>query len=627
MASSINHRKSLINGLKRSQDLNQFCDVTLVTTHPKTDSMECHKNVLAACSSYFREEFKTTDVMVLDETPYSINILREAVDFIYTGLCRMTNNNAYQMLKLSDKWDLMHLFSMSIDFISTHLTTDNVVMYANVGGQYRAQQLIESTSEYIRRHFNEMWCKLQDLDEDVFISILHKDEIQVESEDLIFLSVVDWLEGQPHGTDIKSLLEVIRFDQMSAEFLQNHVQGHPRIRSQPLSHYRFITLALDLQNNGVRYDLQRCKRYWKHSNNPMKIRFDIEEELKSDVVHILPSSETDDYTMQLVPTPRDTVNASIRQSYHTSRCDEILSEICRTGLNTFGKSRNNNDTNKDIQLINQGTRLLCWDQEQKMFGYNDKKYVWDYLMKIPDWCDATSAMCSYVTGPIFVGAYHKQKGQNVSLLDLTIRDEIPLPDLPNAVAVAGVTCTGSHLYVFGGVMFKNNTWSSTRKMYCYPISSDEDWHALNDLPIEVMHAVTTSNQNYIFVLGGNPSNRARSTIQIYNITTSTWTVGHDIPEPCMRMRCGAITDGDDLIVFTQKSRMGYDVEKDQWCSSMHGLPCEEINVFMCAGSLLACVQTDANTRLIYQYDAFQKKWTNQYIDASIAWRPSTMFPI
>ena len=222
--------KSFINNLWQHQQKNEFCDFTLITNG---SPIECHKVVLSAASPYFKklllddQNYKLLNIM--DLSPTSVNVLNTAVAFMYNIDYNIEDDNVIKLLKLSVKWQLDSLSKECSQYMSNNITIENAVMFYSF--IVNNAEFCDPTKfrKFISEHFRELYEHgyLKELSLNNFYTLLADDNINVQTEDVVFRAAMEIINKHTSGADIDRCVRLIKFHQMSANFLLDVVQPHP----------------------------------------------------------------------------------------------------------------------------------------------------------------------------------------------------------------------------------------------------------------------------------------------------------------------------------------------------------------------------------------------------------------
>ena len=120
-------------------------------------TFDCHKVILSARSPVFNRmllsEMKEKASGVVDLTDTTPEVVRELLEFIYTGNCCIDGNADPEivcgLLEAADKYELEHLKEMCQYTLSSAVTADNCLQYLALGDMYGTQMLKKRALEMI----------------------------------------------------------------------------------------------------------------------------------------------------------------------------------------------------------------------------------------------------------------------------------------------------------------------------------------------------------------------------------------------------------------------------------------------------------------------------------------------
>ena len=120
-------------------------------------TFDCHKMILSARSPVFNRmllsEMKEKASGVVDLTDTTPEVVRELLEFIYTGNCCIDGNADPEivcgLLEAADKYELEHLKEMCQYTLSSAVTADNCLQYLALGDKYGTQMLKKRALEMI----------------------------------------------------------------------------------------------------------------------------------------------------------------------------------------------------------------------------------------------------------------------------------------------------------------------------------------------------------------------------------------------------------------------------------------------------------------------------------------------
>ncbi|XP_072028079.1 uncharacterized protein [Amphiura filiformis] len=216
----------------------QLCDVTL-----KADGQEfpAHRNILAACSPYFRalftngmNETKEATVQIPEVDPQLFSLL---LDYAYTREVKVTSENVEKILPLADQFNVPGLVDMCCQFLTEHLTSDNSIGIWRFARSYFCFRLQESAFRFVLIHFESITSG-NDLDEflsltiDELIEIISEDGLNVKMEEFVFEAVTRWIKHKEKDRKqyIYRILLSIRLGMTNTDFFMNNIKSHEYVK-------------------------------------------------------------------------------------------------------------------------------------------------------------------------------------------------------------------------------------------------------------------------------------------------------------------------------------------------------------------------------------------------------------
>ena len=248
------------NKIRRLQQMNILCDFILITN---TTSIECHKLVLACSSTYFLKLFSNPEhnINTIDVSHVSSYTLKSVVDFMYENEYVIDDENVFELLKLSENWNLDNLSVLCEKYANNiTITIDNTCRLYNSALDNVGQQKLQHMNEFIRGNFTKLHelKHLNELSLKNFTNLIEHDEINVKTEDVIFHSavqIIDQCTSQTSVEDINRCLKLIRFRHISTDHLAEFIHSHPLMKELP--RVRFVVDALKYHSS------KSIPRYWQ----------------------------------------------------------------------------------------------------------------------------------------------------------------------------------------------------------------------------------------------------------------------------------------------------------------------------------------------------------------------------
>ena len=239
-ASNTSQLEAFVHTLWRHQQKNEFCDFTLAVS--KT-SIECHKVVLSSASPYFNQLFLSNterSFNIIDVSHVvSLQVLKVAVAFMYNSEYSLEDDYIIDLLKLSEKWELDVLTKQCVEYMNDNINVNNACMFYSFALKNNGYNDVQKLNSFIREHFTDLHelNQFYELSTTHYCSIIEHDDINVDNEDILYRGALETITNKTSLNSIKNCLALIRFHQMTANFLLDGVQPHPMMDKQLLDNY------------------------------------------------------------------------------------------------------------------------------------------------------------------------------------------------------------------------------------------------------------------------------------------------------------------------------------------------------------------------------------------------------
>ena len=242
-----------------------FCDVTLTTNQPvdNPQSVECHKLILLSSSPYFNSLLNPKDgqVNIIDVSPASINVIKEIVAFLYSGQCLLHNSTVAETLETSMKWKLPLFTAECFKYMMRFKNIEYACLFYELSLKYKNIDAIYDLSKYIREHFRQLYeeKQLTRLSLKAFCEIISSDEVNVDTEDIVFTCAMRLIEGGGSEEDVGRCLQLIRYEHLTSELLFDIPFDQPIMKDEPQKSY--LRAAHQYQCRKT-FHPQKIARFW-----------------------------------------------------------------------------------------------------------------------------------------------------------------------------------------------------------------------------------------------------------------------------------------------------------------------------------------------------------------------------
>ncbi|XP_071943801.1 kelch-like protein 10 [Antedon mediterranea] len=231
---------NVFNDLRRNR---QLCDVVL-----DVDGREfhAHKNILSACSPYFRALFTNgmteSDMSRINIPNVSYKIMNYLIEFAYTREITLTVENVEGIFAAGDQFLIHGIVQRCKDFLLSHIGPENCFGIRNFARAYFCRELEEIAMHYILVHFEEI-VTADDADEFLnlsladLIDLICRDNLNVKMEEYVFEAVLRWIkyEEVERRQNMPEILMHIRLGMTNTDYFMNNVKANEYVRENDLT--------------------------------------------------------------------------------------------------------------------------------------------------------------------------------------------------------------------------------------------------------------------------------------------------------------------------------------------------------------------------------------------------------
>ncbi|CAG5135227.1 unnamed protein product [Candidula unifasciata] len=194
--SSPGYPRRLLENMTRLWKENAFCDVTLLIGRRR---FQAHKNVLAACSPFFKamffsgmEEQSRSEIELHDISSDVFNII---ISFMYTGLVRVDINTCQDLLSVADMLGVDDIVEICSEFLLEHMSPQNCVGIYVFADAHNLVSVKQQAELYLEKNFLQA-CKEEEflqLDIDTLLPILASERLHIERESQVLEAGIEWI--------------------------------------------------------------------------------------------------------------------------------------------------------------------------------------------------------------------------------------------------------------------------------------------------------------------------------------------------------------------------------------------------------------------------------------------------
>eukprot|EP00960_Hanusia_phi_P076885 768626-Hanusia_phi.AAC.3 len=231
--SSEGHVQYLAKGLRELQEAAKFTDITVKGQGEA--KIAAHKAILAAASPELRKiiEDLPAGAKELDLQSMDGDSLTIVFDYIYARKIKVSEEKLPDLLGVSQKLGVSGLKDTCYFHLMKDLKPSNALRMRHLGKTLECHELLDAANRFIMHDFVSV-SKSQsfnDLSEDALYEIIGSDDLFVESEKVIFDSVIRWVEFNEvnRSSSLLRLMGQIRFGLLPLDVLAKKVAAAPLI--------------------------------------------------------------------------------------------------------------------------------------------------------------------------------------------------------------------------------------------------------------------------------------------------------------------------------------------------------------------------------------------------------------
>lgn len=198
----------------------------------------CHRLVLAASSPFFKamflselEESKKREIVLKDVEP---SIMGMILRYLYTSDINLTEQNVQDIFMVANMYQIPSIFSVCVSYLQEKLVLGNCLAIFRLGLLLDCPRLALAAREFICERY-QLAVRDQDflqLGPSELGIIITSDALNVEREELVFESLVDWVKHDETNRlkHLPELLQCVRFRLIPLDYLKEKVERHPYVR-------------------------------------------------------------------------------------------------------------------------------------------------------------------------------------------------------------------------------------------------------------------------------------------------------------------------------------------------------------------------------------------------------------
>ncbi|XP_077083024.1 kelch-like protein 40a [Siphateles boraxobius] len=514
----------LQDGLCDLLDANKFVDCVLKI---RDKEFPCHRLVLAASSPYFKamflsdlEESKKREIVLKDIEPGIMGLI---LRYMYTSDINLTEQNVQDIFMAANMYQIPSIFSVCVSYLQQKLVLSNCLAIFRLGLLLDCPRLAMEARDFICDRY-PLIIRDQDfrqLGPSELAAIITCDSLNVEREEAVFESLMDWVEYDTSERlkDLPELLHCVRFRLMPTSYFKEKVEGHKLIRMN-----QELKKELQLIKDAEKGLLHRVKRSSHRKEGAAEDSEDEDEEgLLPGILNDNPRFGMFQTDLILMISDAGTVAYDIgaNECYMASSSTEIPKNHCSL-------------VTKENQIFVAGGLMYNEENKEQPFSsyflqFDPMSSEWLGMPSLPN-PRCLFGLAEAENSIYLVGGKELKEGaralDSVMIYDRQSFKWGESDPLPYAVYGHGIVSHKGLVYVIGG---KTESKKCLRRVCVYDPTKFE-WKDLAPMKTARSLFGTAVHKNKIYVVTGVTDNGLTSSVEVYDIASNSWSEFVEFPQ-------------------------------------------------------------------------------------------------
>ncbi|XP_066264728.1 kelch-like protein 24 [Branchiostoma lanceolatum] len=232
------HAGALLQGLLELRSDNQLVDVSLCVSGLE---IPCHRNVLAACSEYFRAMFcnghRESKERTITIHEVNSNVMQLLVDYSYTSKVTITENNAVELLEGANFLQIQPVHDACVTYICNNLGAKDCLQMMQVGNMLSCPDLEDKARMCALKEFAAVskTPAFLSLTKDQLTTLVSSDDL-IATEEVVYEAVMTWInhDTRKRRKEMRELMELVRFPFMDKMYFLENVENDDAVRKSCL---------------------------------------------------------------------------------------------------------------------------------------------------------------------------------------------------------------------------------------------------------------------------------------------------------------------------------------------------------------------------------------------------------
>ena len=516
--------------VQRKQDY--LCDITLVTNDDR--ELKAHRNVLSAASPFFckllQSDMKENREGIIRFEEISGSVLKDVLEFIYTGTVAVTQENAKELIVAGNYLIIPSLKTVSGRFLEGEMSNSNCLSTFYFAEKYDCDELIRNSKKFIHENFVYVGEK------DEFFSLEAKEvtrwisssKIAVGAEVDVFKIIVQWVEHNKSERKayFEELFGHVRLDFLSRDCLQDVVTNE-LVRDSAVCLRLTVDAIVKMATFTNEDDLPQSPRKGMETRVILacggKFTFCFIPEKNQ--WKRLPDGSTERNQKTQMLTFRDQLY-TFKDFSKAEKYDPVFDGWSKSDLR---------DVSADSAIVTVVKGDIYAIEVNKPVGkstikrYNVERCTWQTVVESPQGCRNGSCVIVgdsylYLLGGSTPGnASYVSKAERFNIAE-TQWEEIA--DMQQGRGGAFGVASEGKIFVAGGLNEKNKV---SKKCEMYNVSTNE-WQFIGSLNTWRVYGSMVCLSGTFYVLGGTKNNRdSLLSVECYDSTEDKWIEKTSIP--------------------------------------------------------------------------------------------------
>ncbi|XP_045168944.2 kelch-like protein 10 [Mercenaria mercenaria] len=227
------HSCNILNELRKS---GQLTDAVIKV---ESQVFPIHRAILSACSPYFRALF-TNEMFATNRREVvipgvSADVMKTIIDYSYTRQVDVTAENVELLLPAADQFHVNGIVKACCDFLASQMVAENCIGIYKFAKAYFCHNLERISFRYLMHNYCKVCTQSNEflqLNAEELAEMLSRDELNVKNEELVFDSVLRWIDYDPERRRncMAKLLRSIRLGLLSTQYFVEKVKPHPYVK-------------------------------------------------------------------------------------------------------------------------------------------------------------------------------------------------------------------------------------------------------------------------------------------------------------------------------------------------------------------------------------------------------------